>query len=231
MPNILVTGLPGSGKTNLVESSRTLLGETKSFLNLSLADIVAKEAERLYGTPKNRLPFLANQVQQALRSYAIAFLSSFLTQHLEESIVIDTPLTMYTSGGNVPDVIFSSQQIGIIPLSYVVTVIDDAVTLAEEFKNSPYPTDPNRILDWIAFEVNIAKTLTTDYNNDGIVVRKLVIPRLHSDETIAKLIIDGDAPACYLGFPITKLKDNQDDTYQVKIDKGAAKKAIDSFRE
>lgn len=170
-----------------------------------------------------------------------------LNQATDVHIIIDTPMTMYLFRGSddkntIPDIIFTQEDISRLhrakTLDYVVTVIDDAYHVAERFKHSPYPENPSTILDWIAIEVNATrsvmpfKTERKQGRRLQIVPRRhLVVPREHSEETLAKLLNDEQPPIVYLAGPITHLKINDADTPEIRQKKEEARNAMAAFRD
>ena len=74
MTTILLTGIPGSKKTDLVQITHALSDEyyEKNVGTLSFGRIVAEEAFRIFRTDAARIFELDFSHQRALRSYAIA---------------------------------------------------------------------------------------------------------------------------------------------------------------
>ncbi|MBT3985873.1 hypothetical protein HOD38_04260 [archaeon] len=207
MPKILLTGLPRVGKTSLVEHTHGLVDGVE---NISLGDLISYEMKRL-GHATARLPFVSFDNQELLRAAAVYNAGRQLRDVNYMNVVLDTPMTLY-SGSGVPNVVMTSDQMRMLfddgdGFDYVVTLIDDADTLAGIYADEPYPTDPTQILNWIAFEIDAAMKIPPAFeDNDHTPIRRLVIPRGHSDTTLAKLLVNPNPVVGYLGFPITDLK-------------------------
>jgi len=207
MPKILLTGLPRVGKTSLVEHTYGLVDGVE---NVSLGDLISHEMQRL-GHATARLPFVSFDNQELLRAAAVYNAGRQLRDVNYMNVVLDTPMTLY-SGSGVPNVVMTSDQMGMLfddadGFDYVVTLIDDANTLAGIYADEPYPTDPTQILNWIAFEIDAAMKIPPAFQDDEYTpIRRLVIPRGHSETTLAKLLVNPNPVVGYLGFPITDLK-------------------------
>jgi len=212
MTNILLTGTPGSGKTQLVESTRDILrdyAEGQSLTTISLGDIVAAEANRLWRTQRSQVHNIDTENQRPIRSYAIAEAGRNLLRGRTSHVIVDTPLTMHTENGSVPHVIFNQDQISQLSedaggFDYLVSVIDDPAKIGQRLASTSYPKGVASILDWTSFEVGVSGAFSLK-NSFGGRTRHLVIPREYSEQILAKLLLDKNPPVLYNGFPITHL--------------------------
>ena len=212
MTTILLTGIPKSGKTDLIQKTQQLLRDSmeQEVGNISLGNLVAEEAHRLWNTPLDRIHKVDAENQQALRDYAIAETAYRLATSQTPSSIVDTPMSMCLQNGNVYDTIFNHGQIEKLAqaakgIEYIVTLIDDPEEMSRKLENTSYPSEIPRILDWTAQEVGITRA-TRPITAAGKTSRYLVIPKEHSDTTLAKLLVDPNPPILYLGFPITHLE-------------------------
>lgn len=220
MTTILLTGIPGVGKTDLIRVTQQR--SKKTITSISLGDIVKKEAYRLWRTPYDRVPYLDYTHQQALRSYAILEAARQIGCITEGHVVIDTPITMLLDRV-VPDAIFTGEQIARLhearPLDAVVTLVEDPVRILPRIEGKPYPNNPDEIQGWIGSEVLTSTAVSPSHKPNGELVRRLVIPREHSDETLLKLLYDVNCLVGYTGFPITHLKTIEEEIPEKKIKK------------
>lgn len=238
MTSILLTGIPGTGKSVAVEGARKLSERVYppgGVMAVSLGDIVAEEAYRLWMTTSERRPYIGFAHQQALRSYAIAEAARRLESSEEPHSIVETPMSMFLRG-TIPNMIFETPQIRKLHVAaggfqYAVTLIDDEQRIAEKLKE-PYPKDdPEKVLDWLAFEVDVTRAASSSCLDGEKSVRNLVISTEYSAETLAKLLNDPKPPVGYLGFPITHLKGKEGDTTEDTAKKEQARKRIRDFQE
>ncbi len=231
MAKILLCGIPGVGKTDLVRNTIEQMDELleKKVGAISLGDLVGEEAGRLWNTLPERRPFISFSHQEVLRSYAVAEASNKLKSSDSEHSIIDTPLTMYLAG-SMPNIIFSQADIARLHeacggLNYLVTLIDDVEVISKKLAGTPYPKDTEKLLDWVAYEADSARAVAPSG------VKTLVMPRPHSEQSLAKLLYDPSAPLGYFAFPIRSLKPKEKESPEEIESKREAKARIDKFRE
>jgi len=226
MTTILVTGIPGLSKQQLVDDAIKLCNDGKVF-HVSLGDLIAHEAYRLWKTPKERLPFLEHSRQEILRSYAISEAAYRLKCSGTPHKIIDTPLTMFL-GGKTFNVIFGAAQIQQLSeaaggIDYVVSLIDETEKIQSNLEGTPYPNSPGDILTWIEAEASESDSLFAGAK------RNLVLPKKEAKENLAKLITDEQPFICYFGFPITHLKEKPGDNREIQEEKRKHNALIESF--
>lgn len=239
MVTILLTGIPSVGKTGLIDVTQSISEKyyEKSVESISLGDIVAEGAAKLWKTAKANVPKLDYEFQKALRWGAIPRAAFELGNIQEEHVIVDTPMTMFVS--NIPDGIFTHEDIAHLhaarSIDYFVTLIDDPNNVKDRLKGTPYPQDVDEVLSWMAMEVvttaNVYRYEHETSGNAAQLKRHLVIPRKHSDETLVKLLNDPDPPICYFSGPITHLKLLDSDSPKQRAEKIAAKKRMIAFRQ
>lgn len=237
MTSILLTGIPGIGKSQIVGEAQELAfaAYANSVAAISLGQLVGDEAYRLWRTPGGERANLDYALQQTLRSYAIAEASHRLQAVRADHVLVETPLSLYLRG-TVPNVTFSPEQIGELHRAaggfrYVVTLIDDEEVLAGKLEGTPYPADPDCILDWVGLEVEASHLLTPPYAETLHAPRNLVIPTAAAAENLVKLLADPDPPIGYLGFPMTHLKSAESDTPAERSGKDDARRRIAAFQD
>jgi len=218
MTNILLTGIPKSGKTWLVDKTTELLRDyhEQNVENISLGELVADKAHELWNTPKESVADIDPENQQTLREYAISEAGRRVLRRTAQHVIIDTPLTMYVHEGNVPNAIFNHGHIqGLAKdmggLDYIVTVTDDAEEIGKRLDGTRYPRDLNTVMDWISNDIGVAEAIAPIEVN-GKRAKHLVIPREFSEQTLAKLLIDPNPTISYIGFPITHLTPKSGDS-------------------
>ncbi len=235
MSNILLTGVPGSGKSDLIETSASMVKQLgKSVQTTDLSELVLDEAQRNWRTNDKTLPIIDYSYQQVLRSYATSEAARLLNESNADNQIVETPMSMFQNG-IIPDTIFSREQVDKIdnaaPLDYVVTLIDDSQRIAEKQTGTPYPTDPDEVLRWIAYEVNSTANITPHKNSRGETVRKLVMPKNNSSPSLTKMLLDETPTVTYVGFPISHLKDGSTKANLSDSEKQKARERIDAFKE
>lgn len=208
MGTILLTGIPRVGKSELIEVTNKLSREfyEKPVHPVSLGKIVGEMANDLWNTPPERLPFLGYELQEALRKAAIfKAINELRIIPKEDHVVIDTPLSMFVQegSGRIPDAIFTQHDIERLhdarTIDHTISLIEAPHIMADRLRDTPYPTDEKCILDWTSIEAALTKR-NSPYTNPP---RTIIIPRKHSDETLAKLLQDPTGPVCYFAGPIT----------------------------
>ncbi len=239
MVTILLTGIPGVGKSALIENAQAQSAEfyERDVTNISLGSLVAREANGLWQTPPERIQYVDDTLQAALRSYAIseAALQLERIKSPDQHIIIDTPLTLMIREGAVPVNTFDATHIAKLnrsrTIDYIITVIDNPETVAERLKESLYPRTNDDLLRWMAHEVSLAKSVlgSSQGFNTSQRTRHLVIPNEYSEETLTKLLNDPEPPICYFAFPITALHEKSDDSPETKEKKRVAREAISEF--
>lgn len=234
MTNILLTGIPRVGKTDLVEQTRGLSREfyETRVAGFSLGEIVAEEAEHRGYASRDRIVNISPHLQELLRDCAVYKAESMLLRGIidkkNDHNIIDTPLTLML--GSIRSTTFNADQLrdldrAVGGISFVVNLIDAEEDMAAKYANAGKHMSKEQMLDLIANEVQQSQALPISYTTiDGVttVVRNLVIPRQNSDETLVKLLNhkqkDFPPPIVYVGFPITHVAKNAE-----------IEKAIDDF--
>lgn len=223
MTNILLTGIPGSNKTELTENARVLSLEfyEQDVDGESLGSRVAHLSRQFWQSPAEARPLIEPSFHEVLRYAALEETAHDLLRRQVEGwsghTVVDTPLTMFF-GGMIPDVIYNWHDIGRLSnacggFNYAVTVIEDANRVSDALEGTPYPRDADRLLDWMAFEVGATRAVMPHIvGEDGRErpLRHVVIPREHSEETLAKLLNDPQPETWYFGMPITHAKNDEE---------------------
>tara|TARA_Y100000310_G_scaffold345680_1_gene468192 strand:- start:1813 stop:3387 length:1575 start_codon:yes stop_codon:yes gene_type:complete len=240
MTTILLTGIPKVGKSDLVANT---LGLSQQFYEkpmnvLSLGEIVAGDAQLNWHTPDVRTAHIGFSYQQILRSSAISKAANLARQMDDEHLIIDAPMTMHLSHGDVPDIIFKQHQIQELhdaaPIDYIVTLIDDPHVLHNRLRHTHYPSSERQVLDWMAHEVNVAESIypfRKSEKSKKTPKRLLVIPRGGSDETLVKLLNSEDPIVAYSVGPITDIKENPKDSQSVAAKKTRARNLLTEFRQ
>ena len=208
MGTILLTGIPRVGKSGLADVTQKLseeFYETPVHV-VSLGGIIGEIAYGLWNTPPDRLPYLGYELQEALRKAAIPEAIDRLRKiPTGDHVIIDTPLTMFVQerGGRIPDGIFSQHDIVRLhearTIDHAVSLIEAPHIMAERLADTPYPSTEDCILNWTSLEAALTQR-NSPYTNTP---RTIVIPRAHSDGTLAKLLRDPTSPVCYFAGPIT----------------------------
>lgn len=239
MVSILFTGIPRAGKTDLVQVTQELSRQQyeTEVASISLGDIVAEGAKRLWGTTPEGVPLLDWSHQEALRWGAMPRAASQLWEIRDHThVIVDTPMTMYTQNGIVPEAIFSADDIQQLNkaggLDYVVTLIEDPNIVARRLANTRYPKSVEALLQWMAMEVSTTKRLyRQELSCESGLRRHLVIPRDHSDETLVKLLNDPSPTICYGLHPITSLHVREGDSEAIRQQKRRDNERINTFRD
>jgi nucleoside 2-deoxyribosyltransferase len=240
MATILVNGIPGT-KKGVSEGLQKYLKDDKLKF-ISMGGLLAERGHLLYGTDPDLVAEMDYSYRQILRELAYSDTLNILkASEPKEHIVIDTPLTLYTQGGNIPEVIFPQLKIQALhdvrPLNHIVSLMDVPELVADRLRGQPYPHDSNSIsdtnilLDWMIMEGMTGEAdAPYDRASYKVQVPHIVVPRDGADLTLAKMIFhyakrEGPVSSAYLAGPITHLKDKQGDSAET-----LEKKAIDRKR-
>lgn len=222
MRTILLTGIPRVGKSSAIEQAVALSKKfyETSVHKISLGEIVADAAYKQWYTPSERVPFVDYQLQQILRQYGIAETKArCLSLPQNDKVIIDTPMTMFTHAGIIPDIIFTQDDISSLhharSIDAIVTIIDNPEKVVERLQGTMYPASKEEILAWMVMEVKATETITPSKTRP----RHIIIPRHNAEDTIVKLLHDEQPPICYLAGPITDLKEKEADSNDVKKQK------------
>ncbi len=220
MTNILLNGIPKIGKTEIIEDlkrlSRGKLGEGVG--TISLGDIVAEAAHEVFRIEKERIPYLDYSfLQMTLRPGAISKARLEIRDTSENHLLVDTPLTMYTQAGVVPEVIFSQEQIQRLhsekPFNFVVSLIDEPSYVRERLVGTPYPREIGEVLDWMTLESQLGRKFAPyDHLEEGMKVPHYVFPVEKAAENLLKLLYDNDPTIIYSMGPITHMKEEEFDS-------------------
>ncbi len=208
--------------------------------HIIVAEKIYKAANRVWGIIDSEVPFISQELQVALRQFAIGDVENYLLRKALKGSnahkIVQTSMTMYLKNG-VPDAIFTQEDMqrlhDIEKFSHVVTLIEDPNKMAERFEGTPYSRDVGDILNWTAMEVGVTEA-SMPYSREGEWVcrpRRLILPRENSDTSLAKLLNDSDAQVIYLAGPITHMKDKQDDTEEKRKQKYIDRKRMDDFQK
>ncbi len=244
MATILLNGIPGT-KSGIVESVQASAGSDHGLLpvkQVSIGALLAERGKELFGTDPSLVANMDYSYRQMLRQLAHSDAKALLADASDDShIVIDTPLTLYAQGGDIPEVIFPQPKIqalhSIRPLDHIVSLMDSPEHVAERLGGQPYPHNPddshdtNIILDWMIYEgMQGEANAPYDPSTFKPVVPHIVIPRQNADVTLVKMLYhyqtrEGLPKVAYLAGPITHLKDKEGDAESI-----LAKKAEDRER-
>jgi len=248
MTNILLNGIPRIGKTGIIENlkrlSKTRLN--KEMKNISLGDIVAKAAHEVFRIEKERIPYLDYSfLQMTLRPGAIS------KARLEmrdaggrDDLLVDTPLTMYTQVGVVPEVIFSQEQIQRLhnegPFDFVVSLIDEPSYVIERLVDTPYPRGVDEILDWLTLEAQLGRSFAPYDYIEETRVPHYVFPVENAAANLLRLLYDIDPTVVYSMGPITHMKArdfdpggdvSRDEWEKIEANKKQGREKLNQFRD
>ena len=205
MTRLLLTGLPGTGKTELVEQTKQIAGKLGvNVHSISLGDIF-KQIVRKIGANHERPLYIDSITQDAVRSGIISRCANILTSlPRNDHVIIDAPLTLLDTYGvhsNTFD-ITDFKTFGEVKksLDLVVTLIDDEVKIAKNLDAHKFPTQPEKILSWTTCEISRARDIAGIYTNKNF---PLVIPRENSRTSLIKLLTDYDNTTAEHPIPIT----------------------------
>ena len=231
MTTILLTGNPHVGKSAIADITQREMTKhyNKSVDIISVGALVEKIAQEYI--PKGELQFMEIWLQEPYRREAIRRASIQLKNSEADHQIIEMPLSMYYRQGKVLNAIFDQFDIQQLhhsrQIDFMITLLGDPKTAADNYKDSPFPTDIPTILDWSSCEVNNAKIIMPyDLDNTNGFQReyspqRLVMPRPFSDLSLVKLLADPDPVIIYLAGPITKLYPNKDDSPDIIAQKEA----------
>lgn len=240
MTNAVLAGIPGSGASDLAalaETRLTSLGQTVS--QVSVEDIFCDLAHELHGLPKEEAYALNYDIQLDLRRKALDDAVRELERQQQgptHHTIIQVPMQRYLWGA-VLDQCFGYGAVsrlhaacGGIDLS--ATVIDEPTSIARNLAPTIFPDDQDRILDWMSAEITAVENTPCCVRREGNSrqIRKHVIPRPHSDDSLIKLLLDPNPVVTYFGFPITHLKIKDDDSAAVREQKAQYAARIMEFR-
>lgn len=225
MPRLYVSGIVGAGKTEAINATKELAKRTcrKEIYNVSLGDIFAEFGCKL-GIPRNRLNYLPNNMQNALRTGLMKACSLELLKYSKDDLVIiDGPLTIVDNYGITQETFKMSEfeTLKNYPVERpidrrFVSIIDDSKRIIKRNEGTSYPTDPPNILNWTVQEVEKTNQFSDHYVGKGA----LAVPKDYSEQLLLKLLLDPDAPVAYFAYPITETRN------QPKL-----RRKIDEFRQ
>ena len=241
---ILLTGIPGSGKTGLMNIASHISSEP--FCEVSCSRIFEKQLLRHNYNP-NRVAYISPQISRAYRSlipHECARQIGEYKEHLrlryggEEReptprAIIETPLTVRRHNGimmrtfGVRDFDILSSPPAQLPISRVVSVVDDPKRIVQRniaSGHEGYPTGEDGVretLDWISQESDYSLAVA-EHATPGM--RALIIPREGSQTTLSKILRNPVAPVVYLAYPITYTRGNPEardavDRFASELDK------------
>ena len=241
MTTILLNGIPNTKKSNLMELTKYMMREhyDQTVDIISVPDLVSQASQEFL--PASDLQFMDTWLQKPYRREAIRRAGSLLENSEADHQIVEMPLSMYYREGKVYNAIFEQFNVQQLHHSrkfdYVITLIDDPQAVAEEYADSPFPTEISTILDWMSIEVNnakIAMPYSVDHQNGFVRTdypRRLVIPRPFSDESLVKLMADENPVIIYLAGPITSLLEIASDSPEEAKEKLEAIQRKADFRD
>lgn len=215
MPRLYVSGIVGTGKTDVINETKELGRKTceRDVYNISLGDIFTAFGNKLE-IPRERLNYLPNNMQNALRTGVMSRCALELLKYADSDLVIiDGPLTLVDNYGITQET-FHISEFEILKEPFVgrpidrrlVSILDDPRKVMKSNEGTSYPTDLDKILNWTVQEVEKAKQFSDYYTGK----RALAVPAEYSTQLILKLLIDATAPIAYFVYPITSTKNRAD---------------------
>ncbi len=219
--NILVTGISGSGKSELISQNLNLWREItdeqegqESIHVVSVGQIYTELLKNEFRIPRENVALMEEGVVRAARMYLLDKLGSdFLRLDGKEHMIIDFPLTISRSDGRMVRTFNIDQLKRFVDLvgdiDYVVCMVDSAQTIRERLvaKGSiAHPLDQEKILEWMFQEVTVSEIVSEVLGS-----RMVVMPFEHSSTNIFKMLYDsvegnGSSPVAYLAQPISNIK-------------------------
>ncbi len=214
---ILLTGIPGSGKTIMVKLARELydFNTGNPLATFSCGDALMEAASK-DGYDSGSLPHLQRAVVQGYRSGVPSACALALERQKKggaTQAVVETPLTEYarkmiedTFGDRDFDLL--SQYPVEMPIERVMCAIDGPRQILKNIPRHPinfdYKNEEHRIervLDWTHAEVKRARRLAAHYTPGK---KPLIVPQGRSE--LVKFLLKPEAPIIYLAVPITHAK-------------------------
>ena len=229
MAVLFASGIVGSGKTKASKEAAKL--GKQSGLNVytvSTGDIFSEHA-KTRGYEKLSLPYLDDDIQQALRTGVMpACAAELLANTPYHHAIVSGPLTLINNYGW-PGRTFRRedfeklQRYGVgLERRIVSIIIDDPLEIAKfnESRKSAYPNGVGPIISWSIFEAETARDLSRTYlQKEG-----LVVPRHCAPQFLLKVLEDPDAPIVYLAHPIDSFNSGKNrDEPEEKIEKFVSK--------
>ncbi|NQV08641.1 hypothetical protein HQ529_02175 [Candidatus Woesearchaeota archaeon] len=171
--NIIVDSIPGMGKTELLQQVQKYF---KQEFNgdvhiISLGDLFEETPREVMYTKKRHIPKIDYLLKQMNRNATIEKAKNHMLQHQNESIIIDTPLTIFAGEQPIPNIVRLPSEFTSIDdirsIDTIVSVINAPEIVAEKLKHTPYSHKIGELLDWIALDTEIAKSHAmslTDFN-------------------------------------------------------------------
>ncbi len=220
---ILLGGIVGSGKTELIESTKDILKQIGvSCESISVGDLLLDWAEKA-GIETARInEEVSGTVEQALRvglGYGVAYRAAGLESNVH--LVVDTPFTLVNLHGNHIRAVYHYTFEPLImhpanrKINRVVTVYEDPAEILRRINEkgyTAYPSDRNALLQWNSAEAAQGEDIADIYTPTR---RRIVIPRKYSESTLAKLLLGDNPPVAYLAQPMTHVKNNQHVTEEI----------------
>lgn len=211
--NILVTGIPGVGKSEMIQANLNLLDpnvlDPGLVSTLSTGEIFRELVSREYRILPERVPNIEENVALAFRS---ALLSELLVRRHPGArhLIVDTPLTILRSDTRIvrtfsmQNLMRFSEKIG--KIDWVVCVIDAVPIIRKRMEAKAksaghvysHPTEKEYLLGWIATEVVRSQDLA-----EALGSRLLITSAEHAETSLIKLLFDPDPILVYYGHPIT----------------------------
>lgn len=230
MPRLYVSGIPGSGKTDVILKTQELAKKCgKTVYNVSLGKIFADSAEWM-DIRSTRLNFLSRDVQNALRRGVISECALELLKYgKDELVIIDGPLTIIDRYGKNQETFhiddfekFGMPHVDRLIDRRFVTIEDEARKVVERNKGTSYPSELSDVLNWIDQEYEKTREVSRYYKQG----RALDVPSTdYTPQLLLKLLVDRNAPIVYFAYPITAIKE------QPKERQSILRERIDGFRK
>lgn len=242
MANILLSGIPGSGKSEFLEESKRFIEEF-SFKYYNLSDLVKESAKEHLNSSGKNVSSLDPHYQYLLRADALGRLTKLIKKEdLETNKLIMTSLSYYGFHHQIPELTFNTGHFVFLEsecchIDYFISLIDDPSLIVERRKEKNHIISVDDVLTWIASDIMFAKnhyrTINSSYlsNSPEQLIKHLVLPKQKSERSLALLFSNKYPSVCYLAGPIRSLELREDDSDKIKEEKAKAKEDMELFRE
>ncbi len=224
MTTILLTGIVGTGKSDLIKSTEPFLENAgQSLCSVNVGEIILERCRKT-GIDTTRINEMPGERLQELRTDIGKIAGYDILNSKADHAVIETPLKIFNRGGIyrncVPLDSFDDMR-GKMPIERVMSVIDDPPAIKRRIESkgcTAYPTDRDSLLSWTTADIERSRDFAKYYTDRDI----FVFPFDYSESTIAKMLTENDAASAYLAQPISNIRPE---------DKDYAAEMINTFRD